>query len=206
MRSGEVKGLKDVNIQINEINDKEYLENAIVYVLRNPIASSLRTMPYHYKWSSIDLYFNCAQKHSGKCLNEISERKRFRILKSCLPVPGNYLIDAAGMILPSCYVDHSAVEQIFSHPARLLLALARKIEADIEIKFGITKHIRMSDQEILTQMSSLIRNEFQKESISQLSMEQRIKLCKLLKRNFMASSKQIARLTRLDIDIIEKVI
>ena len=47
---------------------------------------------------------------------------------------------------------------------------------------------------------------FSTESISQLSMNQRIKLCLLMKRNFRAGVKQIARLTRLDPTVVAKVI
>ena len=44
----------------------------------------------------------------------------------------------------------------------------------------------MTDQEVMTQMNALIRLEFDKNSIFQLSMEERMKLCLLLKRNFGA--------------------
>lgn len=64
----------------------------------------------------------------------------------------------------------------------------------------------MTDQEILTQLGDLIRNEFRKESLSELSMEQRIRLCLLLKRNFRAGIKQIARITRLDSETVAKVV
>ena len=64
----------------------------------------------------------------------------------------------------------------------------------------------LTDQEILTQMPVLIRNEFGKDTIEQLSMEQRVRLCLLLKRNFRAGVKQIARITRLEPAIVEKVV
>ena len=66
--------------------------------------------------------------------------------------------------------------------------------------------VSMTDQEILTQLGDLLRNEFLKESLSELSMEQRIKLCLLLKRNFRAGIKQIARITRLDPETVAKVV
>ena len=71
---------------------------------------------------------------------------------------------------------------------------------------GITSQVTMTDQEVMTQMNALIRLEFDKNSIFQLSMVERMKLCLLLKRNFGAGVKQIARLTRLSPEVVEKVV
>lgn len=204
--SGEVQGMREVKVQIGIIESHEYLENVIAYVLRNPLAAGIFIMPYHYEWSSASLYFNGNVRSSGMKLNDMSERSRFRILKSRATIPDHYMADEKGMILPSCYVETDIVEKIFRHPARLMMLLAKKIENDVEIRLGIADIISMTDQDILTQMNELIQKEFQKEAISQLTMEQRIRLCILLKKNFKAGVKQIARLTRLDPDIVSKVV
>jgi len=206
LSGGEVQGMRDVDIQLALIDSQEYLENVIAYVLRNPLAAGIIMMPHHYPWSSAALYFNGGIQLTGERLNEMSERKRFRMLKSRVSVPDSYLADSQGMILPSCYVDPRAVEQVFRHPSRLMMSLARKVENDVEIQLGIADQVSMTDQEILTLLSDLIRNEFHKDSLSQLSMEQRIRLCLLLKKNFRAGIKQIARITRIDPEIVAKVI
>lgn len=205
-RTGEVKGLKEVDLQIDEITSREYMENVIAYVLRNPLAAGINVMPYHYRWSSSSLYFNGGKNVSGERLNDMSERKRFRILKSRTPVPDSYFVDSEGMISPLCYVSIEAVEKLYRHPARLMMSIARKVENEVELLLGIADNVTMTDQEMLTQMNDLIRNEFGKCSISQLSMEHRMKLCLVLKRNFRAGVKQIARITRLDPDIVAKLV
>ena len=205
-RSGEVKGLKDVEVRLDMVDDRLYLENVIAYILRNPLASGIKIVPYQYAWSSVSLYFNQNDSCQGERLNEMSERKRFKILKSRVSVPDEYMVDGNGVILPSCYVDYMSVEKIFRHPARFLAALARNVENDVEVYLGAADYVSMTDQEILTQMKDLIKVEFQKDSISQLSMEQRVRLCRLLKRNFKAGVKQIARVTRIDPDFVVKVV
>ena len=204
--SGDVKGLKDVEVRLDRIDDLRYLENVIGYILRNPMAAGIKVLPYLYPWSSASLYFNPQIIIGGEVLNEMSERKRFRILKSRTSVPDNYMVDSNGMILPSCYVDYAAVEKIFRHPARLLAALARNVENDVEIFLGVADEVSMTDQEILSQMKELIRVEFHRDSISQLSMEQRVRLCRLLKLNFKAGVKQIARVTHIDPDLVARVL
>lgn len=206
LRSGEVHGLKDVEIRIDNVDSLEYLENVIAYVLRNPLAAGILWMPYFYPWSSASLYFSGKQAQVGERLNDMSERKRFRLLKSRVSLPDNYMVDADGMILPSCYVDVKAVEKTFKHPSRLMMLLAKRIENDVEVRLGMSDHVTMTDQELLTQMQELIAKEYHKNSIVQLSMDQRLKLCLLLKRNFNAGVKQIARVTRLDPDMVAKIV
>lgn len=206
LAGGEVRGMRDVEVQISLVDSQEYLENVISYVLRNPLAAGILLMPHHYPWSSAALYFNGGIQQTGERINEMSERKRFRILKSRVAVPDRYLVDGQGMILPSCYVDSRAVEQVFRHPSRLMMSLARRVENDVEIQLGVAEQISMTDQEILTQLGDLLRSEFRKESLSELSMEQRIRLCLLMKRNFRAGIKQIARITRLDPETVAKVV
>ena len=206
LHSGEFKGLKDVEIHISHVDSLEYLENVIAYVLRNPLAAGILMMPYHYPWSSVSLYFNERNRVNGTRLNDMSVRKRFRVLKSRMDVPDKYVVDEHGMILPSCYVDAELVEKIYRHPARLMMSLSRKIENEIEIKLGIAGNVSITDQEIMTQLSELLRAEFHKDSLAQLSMEERIRLCLMLKRNFKAGVKQIARITRIDPEVVAKVI
>ena len=44
-RTGEVSGLKDVDLHFDLLDTQEYLENAIAYVLRNPLAARIIMMP-----------------------------------------------------------------------------------------------------------------------------------------------------------------
>ena len=87
-----------------------------------------------------------------------------------------------------------------------MFLLSKKIEHEVELCMGIANQVTMTDQEILTQMKTLMLNEFGTSLIEQLSAEQRISLCLLLKRNYRANVKQIARLTRLAVDVVERVV
>ena len=56
------------------------------------------------------------------------------------------------------------------------------------------------------EVQGLIHMAFRKESIVQLSMDQRLKLCLLMKKNFNAGVRQISRVTRLDPELVSKVV
>ena len=205
-QTGAVKGMKEIEIRLDCIDTQEYLENAIAYVLRNPIAAGIYMMPYHYPWSSVSVYFRNGHQQCGERLSGLGIRRRQCILRSHQVVPETYEVDVQGMILPSCYVNAEMVEKIFRHPARLMTSLARKVENDVEVCLGIVDQVTVTDQELLTQMNELIGLEFGKSSILQLSMKERMRLCLLIKRNFGAGVKQIARVTRLSPEIVGKVV
>ena len=198
----EVNALHNLIITVNELDNIEYLENAIAYVLRNPLAAKINIMPYHYQWSSADIYFRGSSQSKGDLVNDLPERKRYRILKTRIDLPSHYMVDDKGMILPECFVDKELTERIFRHPSRLMLLLAKRIESDIEQKFGVAERISFSDSELKSLVNELIHNEFGASGLSGLTARQKIELCHMMRKNFNASIKQISRIARIDSDIV----
>lgn len=206
-RCGEVNGLKDVELHFDYLDTQEYLENAIAYVLRNPLAARIIMMPYLYEWSSAGSYFRGLIKEYGIPVNTLSLRKRREMLRTRNPeVPDNYLINPQGFICPSCYVAVEEVEKIFYHPSKLMIALAKRLENEFEVTSGAANRIVMSSQELKSQTLELIKNEYGVSSLSQLSADDRLRLCLLLKRNFNATVKQIARVLRLSQAVVASVL
>ena len=204
---GEVNALCNVDLQFDLIDSNEYLENAIAYVLRNPLAARMLYMPYFYEWSSISAYFRSHPENGGLCVNRLSIRKRREILKTRhVTVPDTFVLTEPGFVHPVCYVDYEEVQKIFGHPSRLMMSLEKRVENEFEIKAGASDHISMSDAELKSQIAELIRHEFGVSSISQLSADDRLRLCLLVRRNFKASVKQISRVLRLSQEIVSTVL
>lgn len=203
----EVNPLKSVEIRFDLLDTEEYLKNAIAYVLRNPLAAHIIMMPYYYEWSSMSAYFRGGLPLKGVPVNGLSIRRRREILKSRhAVVPDTFLVNEDGIIPPACYVACDIVERLFPHPSFLMMALARKVENEMEIRMGAAERIVMSDVELKTQIGELIRSEFGVSAMSHLSADDRLRLCLLVRRNFNASVKQIARLLRLSQDIVASVL
>ena len=145
-RNGEVSALKNLELRFDLLDTPEYLENAIAYVLRNPLAARIIMMPYFYEWSSIMAYFRGGTELSGIRLDTLSIRKRREILRTRHDViPENYILSEGGYIYPSCYIAAGEVEKVFRHPSRLMMALAKKVENDFEIARGASDRIIMTD-------------------------------------------------------------
>jgi hypothetical protein len=199
-------GMKDVELQVKEITNMSYLEYAIAYVLRNPVVAGFRIMPHQYEWSSGDMYFRSSYIASGRRADSFSIKELSRLLNSNIKIPGHYIIDESGIISPLNYIDYKEVEDIFKHPSRLLGLLSAKKETEFEIFMGVADNYTPDIEELKDSVRELIRVEFGVKAVSQLSMEQRVLLCGLMRRNFRASRKQIALITRLNMETINKVV
>lgn len=199
-------GMKDVELQVKEITNMSYLEYAIAYVLRNPVVAGFRIMPHQYEWGSGDMYFRSSYIASGRRADSFSIKELSRMLNSNIKIPGHYIIDESGIISPLNYIDYKAVEDIFKHPSRLLGLLSAKKETEFEIFMGVADNYTPDIEELKDSVRELIRVEFGVKAVSQLSMEQKVLLCGLMRRNFRASRKQIALITRLNMETINKVV
>ena len=206
-RTGEVSGLKDVDLNFDLLDTQEYLENAIAYVLRNPLAARIIMMPYFYEWSSIAAYFRGSSQLHGLLLNSLSIRKRREVLRTRHDVvPDHFMLSPQGFIHPACYIAADEVEKIFRHPSRLMMLLAKKVENEFEVASGAAQQIKMTEAELKTQVLELVRNEFGVNSLAQLSADDRLRLCLLMRRNFNSSVKQIARILRLSQSVVASVL
>jgi hypothetical protein len=87
-----------------------------------------------------------------------------------------------------------------------MIALAKRLENEFEVTSGAANRIVMSSQELKSQTLELIKNEYGVSSLSQLSADDRLRLCLLLKRNFNATVKQIARVLRLSQAVVASVL
>lgn len=204
---GEISGLKNVEVRLDLLNTEEYLKAAIAYVLRNPLAARIIMMPYLYEWSSASAYFRGNLPMKGVRINSLGLRQKREMLKSrSAEVPNSYIVDSDGIISPACYVATDVVEKLFPHPSYLMLALAKRVENEMEIQMGASQNMSLCDSELKSQMGELIKEEFGVCSLSQLTKEDRLRLCLLLRRNFNASVKQISRILRISQELVASVL
>lgn len=206
-RNGTVSGLKDVDLHFDLLDSQEYLENAIAYVLRNPLAARIIMMPNFYEWSSVNAYFRGSTPIPGVNMRTLSIRKRREILHTRNDdVPESYVLSDEGYVHPACYVAYEEVEKIYKHPSRLLMGLAKRVENEFEVASGAANQIVMLDSELRTHVLELISKEYGVESLSQLSADDRLRLCLMMRRNFNASVKQIARILRISQSLVASVL
>ena len=199
--------LSSTDVCVKRIDDSGYLMRAIGYVLRNPVSAGIRIMPYHYEWSSALLYFRPPEsKCPGHRIGSLSYRTRRNILHSQTNLPDDYLINDNGLILPECYVDILSVDNLFRSPARLMYALSRNENLEMELTGDILRKTKYTDDELTGTVENFCRQFFRKPSAGLLCIEDRYRLARMLYKRYGLSRKQLSRLTMTDPDLLKTML
>lgn len=199
--------LSSTDVCIKHINDDDYLMKAIGYVLRNPVSAGIRLMPYHYDWSSASLYFKKPDSgRLGKKIGTLSYRSKRELLHSQTTLLDEYILTEKGLILPECYVDILSVENLFRSPARLMYALSRNENLEMELTGDILRKTKYTDDELTGTVENFCRQFFRKPSAGLLCIEDRYRLARMLYKRYGLSRKQLSRLTMTDPDLLKTIL
>ena len=192
-------------INIKEISDVEYLKSAIAYVLRNPL-KNMGELAWAYPWCSVSAYFNGILVHApADMLKDNSRRKNMKVLHSHFNAKGTALsVNRYGYIPPVEYVANNIVESIFVTPKSLLYFMNKDVDAEMDIEFtSLKRKMVTSDTRILNLLPSLLLDNFGVGAVDALSVKQKYSLMRILRQNFNSSPKQIARILRINPEIIK---
>lgn len=192
------------------IEGGDYLMRAIGYVLRNPMAAGLGVLPTTYRWSSAGVYFNPERVTPGSALSrgmqtvgDVGVRKLRSVLRSRYHLPDDYVLTSDGMVCPECYVDWQAVEELFVYPARLLYMMSKNDDMEMELTGDILRKTKYTDAELHGSVSELCREMFRCESADGLSVENRCRLAKELRKRYGLGAKQLARLSGASYEVLK---
>ena len=203
----ENKKLGNLRVNHQVINNDFYLKTAICYVIKNAPVGGLHYNGFDYPWSSAPLYFRhqddwttpmwlykLTKGSDSKTvlLSSLSKRQKIELLKTKeTSLPNARVID--GMVFPGDYVAYQLVEQLFkSHKSYNYFMCITK-EEDIESKGGAVSKLTIPIYELRSYRNSLCQELFNSQSIRNLSVEERIKLAKVMKSKYHSSIKQIAK-------------
>lgn len=203
--------MSGTDVCMKRIADKEYLARVVGYVLRNPVAAGLQVMPWHYAWSSAGLYFRGDGLNTFSCrtIGAYTYKEKRAILNSHIKLPDSYMVSSEGVILPECYVDISAVENVFKTPLQLLYRLSRNDDAELELMMAsdvLDKVRHYSDEELAASVSAICSERFFCSSPQELTVEQRYLLASLVYKRYRTGIKQTARLTLTDPGVLKSMV
>ncbi|HIR72684.1 MAG TPA: hypothetical protein IAB96_04010 [Candidatus Coprenecus pullicola] len=178
------------------IDDDEYLRQAVGYVLRNPV-KAYNVMPAAYPWGSGALYFDDGSRHKHyEIVGEIGVVKMRKLLCSRVRLPDDYKVSPDGMVCPECYVDISAVEELYNNrPARMIYYLSVNKDMEMELSGDMLHKAKYRDADLLGTVSDICRESFSKNGPADLRLEDRYRLADILRRRYGLGIKQLARLT-----------
>lgn len=198
---GYEKPLRGLETSVVEVPDQaDTLKRLIAYVLNNPVKAGINCMAYGYEWSSARCYFNMIDQSTGTTLvKDYTVRQLRKMLHSHRTVPSSWLISPSGYILPQCYIDTESVESYFKTSRSLEFFLS----TSQTLKKGTNENIVFSDSIVIASMNEILDKKYGIESISEMDEFLRKNLVRELRVRFSAPSKQISRVTGIQVaDII----
>ena len=201
---GQSKHLKDLPTSIIPIKSEEDLIATIAYLDRNAMVAGYRGLPQEYPWSSSRLLFKSSSSiNSGKPLRMLSENQLRDILKTRTSLPGDWTMDSNQMLDPHDFTEWRDVENLFKSPARYLYHLSMKLEGKINLEIAQGQKSLIRDKELRELTSSLCLESFGHGEVSKLNAENRLKIARILKRDYASNHKQISRMLHLDAKMLK---
>ncbi|MCQ2187141.1 MAG: hypothetical protein MJY73_02215 [Bacteroidales bacterium] len=198
---------KNWEIGIWLIPDQEHLIEKIVYVLRNPMAAGQPFTPITYRWSSGGLLFSDKSfvlnaSHFAKEMTGNQQRLAFFTREQ---IPDNWLVMPDGIIWPGNYTQYQRAERAFRNVWQFMFELSQKVEEKVNLEIE-EDYISLPDNEIREKAVALSMQMFNRDRISDLSVLQRQRLGKELKRQVRTSTKQIARIVHIRYEILKELL
>ena len=110
------------------------------------------------------------------------------------------------MLDPRDFIEWREVENLFKSPARYLYHLSMKLEGKINLEISQDQRPLIRDKELREITKNLSLESFGESNISRLNAENRLKIARILKRDYASSNKQISRMLHFDTEALKDFI
>ncbi len=209
---GSHEHLRRLKVDYKVLEGDEALEWAIAYVHMNPVAANICVSPFDYLWGTGNCFFRTSRgggndardgigRKKGVSLGAMSARQRLRILHSRADLPGEWMVDEYGVVMPESYVRKDRVEAAYRTPRRMQFFLQNSSKAKQRMGGAEDANVpAFRDQVILAALPDICQSLFRKRSMSELTEEQIVELLRQLRFRFSAGPNQLARVTGLSYD------
>ena len=146
---------------------------AVNYVLRNPVHHFVSDTPFSYAYCSARYVFS-----SELCMMPVtSGRRTGAYVPSCKSLPAGYVLDPQGMVLPSCFLNVDAVENLYLSPKNYLYMINRPAYSDVSKSTDGQRLLQLGDLERGEDIEALYQNE-RRRSVSGMSTD--MEVCKMI--------------------------
>ena len=196
---GDRNSLDSLPIQIIPLTTEDYVRTLLCYIIKNPTKARVE-MFYDYRWGTGNLYFRTErQKREYITAGSLGVNQCRRIFKTRTRIPDNWRI-VDEVITPENYVPVEDVQQLFKTTRSFMYFLSLNKDDEIEQGMGEWHEISLKDSELRSIRNELSLELFGIGKIHSLSAPQRHKLAKIIRRQYLCSKKQIARIVQLPYD------
>lgn len=195
--------IHNIRYSIFKVNDIGYLRNLIAYVNRNGYLINKNETPFSYQWGANGYYFTLLGEMENRTpLTRISIRRKMEMFHTRDVIfPDNYYL-TNGYISPWCYCKIESGESIYKNGHHYFSLVSRRVETFSDIAREIGDTITYTDEEMYVAAIHNIHKQYDKQNIQSLTKTEKLELAKHLHFEYNATNKQIGRLLKLDITVL----
>lgn len=197
-KRGRIIDWSGFNVGIRELVTLEDVRNVILYNNRNGYVVSDIYTPFSYPWGANRYYFCPDSVALASLLSRpVSQRERQAFINSRVADNIEGLMMYEGCISPVSFCDIASGESLFRGPVHYFNRLGRNIEGQKEIAREIGESIFYTDDELFSAILSVARNRYGIKSLSDAGSTAKLELARIMRYDYNASTKQIARFLKL---------
>jgi len=197
-----------IDIQVDRIKDEEELRRKIIYVYRNCTEAGFEFMPEDYPWGPGQVYCREGKSTYNK-VGSLDYRDSCRLFRTRVKLPPEWEYDEKGMLVPASYIDKEYLRnKVFVSPRQFIafLNVRKKDLADMEAADARPFLEKKDESMLLKEVEAMSRTMFGKE-VAKLTQANKLNLAVKLWTDMKTTSvKQLARLTRNDVEVLRAVL
>ena len=185
----------------------EKVRDKVIYTLRQSYEAGHPFSPQGYRWCSARFMFadNSPILCPAKELGSLSFRTVRKITFSELELPPDWLLLPDGVIWPGSYMDLEACERLFSGPKDFMFCLNNgNIDRAVNVEM-LTLAPSIPDNEVKDKADAMARDLFGKKNVNTCQADERLAIARYLRKQLHCGSRQLARVVRMEEDIIRKL-
>lgn len=204
---GRSVSLKEWECKLRRIADLSDARNVIAYNNRNGFLVNNDTSPYSYPWGANRYFFNADIKsrvaEAGNKLTGKSIRTLFHT-RELDRFAGLVTLD--GYVSPIAFCDIDAAEGLFRNASHYFYAVSKNQEAMRTVASEIGENIFFSDSDLYLAVSTVSRDKYNVHNPSLLPVQAKIEVARMMRFEYNASPKQIARMLKLDLANVTAIV
>lgn len=192
--------------RLHPINDLNNIRNVIAYIHRNGPLVNPDESVFTYEWGSGRFFFNRDAKARYKDCSHMAGQVEKRVLTKSHKLDNiDNIFTLDGYISPLCYCKINEAELFFRDARQYFYKIAKNVESQKDIASIIGENIFYTDYDLIDIVAFACKKKYGVSNTSVLAPEDKMDLAKTLHYEYNAGNKQIARLLKLNLEIISSM-
>ena len=201
-RTMDLSGLK--KYQLRHLSSADEIRNVITYDNRNGFVVNADFTPFSYPWGANKFFFNPdAVRRFESEATSLTVREIRALTKSRRADKVTSLKMLDGYVCPLSFCDITTAMSFYRNASNYFYECSRNIEAHRSIAADICERVYYTDNELFRAVNLESKRQFGDTPLNLLNKDQKVRLAKMMHYDFNATKKQISRLLRLDLQVLD---